>query len=88
MLHMLHFEMALELIVAFKCPCAAINGARKFAFNGSVDSNSTSDSANLTSGSMHQSAMSITLMRSEKKNVALGAFKVSHEYHITICKCL
>ncbi len=84
MLHMLHFEMALELIVAFKCPCAAIKGARKFAVNGSVDSNLTSENTNLTSGSMHQSAMSITLMRNGKKNVALEAFEVSHEYHMTI----
>jgi hypothetical protein len=81
---MLHFEMALELIVAFKCPCAIINGARKFAVNGSVDNNSTNDSTNLTSGLMHQSAMSIMLMTSGKKNVALGAFEVSHEYHMTI----
>jgi len=85
---MLHFEMALELIDTFKCPCAAINGARKFAFNGSVDSNLTSDNMNLTSGLMHQSAMSITLMRSGEKNVALGAFEVNHEYHMTIYKCL
>jgi hypothetical protein len=85
---MSHFEMALELIAALECPCAAINGARKFAVNGSVDSNSTCDSTNLTSGSMHQSAMSITLMRSGKKNVAFKAFEVSHEYQMTIYRRL
>jgi hypothetical protein len=85
---MSQFEMALELIATFKCLCAAINGARKFAVNGLVDSNLTCDNTNLTSGSMHQSAMSIMLMRSGKNNVALGAFEVNHEYQMIIYRCL
>jgi hypothetical protein len=46
---MLHFEMALEFIAAFKCALAIINGARVFAVNGSIDSNSTSGGMDLTS---------------------------------------
>jgi hypothetical protein len=77
---MLHFEVALEIITAFKCALAIINGAKIFAVNGSIDNNSTSGSTDLTSRLMHQSTMSITLMRSRKTNVTLGAFEVGHEY--------
>jgi hypothetical protein len=49
MLHMLHFEMALEVIIALKCVCAIINRVKKFALNGLMDSNSTSDSTDFTS---------------------------------------
>jgi hypothetical protein len=46
---MLHFEMALEIIAAFKCALAIINGAKIFAVNGLIDSNLTSGSTDLTS---------------------------------------
>jgi hypothetical protein len=46
---MLHFEMALEFIAAFKCALAMINWARIFTVNGSMDSNSTSGGKDLTS---------------------------------------
>jgi hypothetical protein len=82
---MLHFEMALEVIAMLKCPYVTINGANKFAVNGSMDSNSTNDNTNLTSRLMHQLVMSITLMKSDKKNVTL---RVSHEYQLTIYGCL
>jgi hypothetical protein len=45
---MLHFEMALELITALECALAAINEARIFIVNGSIDNNSTSDNMDLT----------------------------------------
>jgi hypothetical protein len=41
--------MALELITAFKCALAIINGARIFAVNGSIDNNSTNGGTDFTS---------------------------------------
>jgi hypothetical protein len=40
--------MALEFIDAFKCALAIINGAKVFAVNGSIDSNSTTGGMDLT----------------------------------------
>jgi hypothetical protein len=45
---MLHFEMALEVITTLKCAPAAINEARIFVVNGSMDSNSTSGGTDFT----------------------------------------
>jgi len=88
LLRMLHFEMALEVIIAFKCAPATINGARIFAINGSIDNNSTSGGTDLTGWLMQQSAMSIMLMRTGKTNVTLEALEVGHEYQLTIYRCL
>jgi len=85
---MSHFEMALELVTAFKCALAAVHGARIFAVDRSIDSNSIGGGTDLTSCSMHRSAMSIALMRSGKTNVTLGASEVGHEYRLVIDRCL
>jgi hypothetical protein len=36
---------------------------------------------------MHQSAMSIALMRSGETNVTLGASEVGHDYQLIMDKC-
>jgi hypothetical protein len=82
-----HFEMALELITAFKCAPAALHGARIFAINRTIDGNSTGGGMDLTSCSMHRSAMSIALMRSGKTNVTLRASEVGHEYRLIMDRC-
>jgi hypothetical protein len=84
---MLHFEMALELVTTFECALAALHGARIFAVDRSIDNNSTGGGTDLTSWSMHRSAMSITLMRSGETNVTLGASKVGHEYRLIMDRC-
>jgi hypothetical protein len=81
------FEMALERITALKCARAALHGARIFAVNRSIDSNSTGGGTDLTGCLMHQSAMSIALMRSGETNVTLGALEVGHEYWLITDRC-
>jgi hypothetical protein len=85
---MVHFEMGLQVIVALEGPHVAINRARKFTVDRSIDGNSTGDSTDLASRSMHQSAMPVTLMISGKRNVTLGASEVSHECRLTTYICL
>jgi hypothetical protein len=48
-IQMLDFEMGLEVITTPKCPCATINGARKFVVNRSINNNLMSDNIDLTS---------------------------------------
>jgi hypothetical protein len=85
---MVHFEMGLQVIAALTGPHAVIDWAGKFTIDRSIDGDSTNGSTDLASRSMHQLAMPITLMRSGKKNVALGALEVSHECRLTTYICL
>ncbi len=84
---MSHFEMALELVTAFKCALAALHGASIFAVDRSIDNNSIGGGTDLTSWSMHRSTMSIALMRSGETNVTLGASEVGHEYRLIMDRC-
>jgi len=81
------FEMALELITAFKCARATLHGARIFAINRTINGNSTGGGTDLISCSMHRSTMSIALMRSDETNVTLRASKVGHEYRLIMDRC-
>jgi hypothetical protein len=81
------FEMALERITASKCAPVGIHRARIFAVDRSIDNNSTRGGTDLTSWLMHQSVMSIALMRSGKTNVTLKASEVSHEYQLITDRC-
>jgi hypothetical protein len=78
LLRTVHFEMGLQFIAAREGPRTAITRAGKFTIDRSIDDNLTGGSADLTSRSMHRSAMPVTLTRSGKRNVALGALEVSH----------
>jgi hypothetical protein len=84
---MSHFEMALEPMTTFKCAPTALHGARIFAVNRSIDSNSTGGGTDLTGRLMHQSVMSIALMRSGETIVTLGASEVGHEYQLITDRC-